>query len=732
MRRFFTKVVYVQVAMGMVAYCLADYQPGLALLAPVLCLGSWFLVDSKEGRPLPRGVVNLMVVLATGWLFYRQLTRQGPLISGLGYYILFLQLCKLFERKSGRDWSQLIILSLMQMVCAAILSNQFIFAVLLVSYLPLGMISALMYQLIQGRDQFAASARKQCGGERMPSFPAATQAGGSPSGPKDFATVAVGVGGAALVLSALLFVLLPRGRSAGLLGRFSRSRVTQVGYASKVRLTGNQTLAQNNEPVMHVRLSRNGRDIGGPGHFFRLRGMALDYYNPILETWERKQTVRQDYRLQAREPVDLLDPPAETSLVRQQVTLLVPTEDSLFAMHPPARISVPGRVGWNPHDQVLRYLDSRALSEPYWVESLERGNTPSLVGRYRRAMSSRGFGFSSYARGPVLDGETGRRIGNLATSILQEQGLSRPLAADQTPEDHQIAKALEQYLQNNYSYTLSLPSLPRGRDPIEAFLFNTRAGHCQYFASSLCAMLRSLGMRARVVTGFQVTEFNEVGGYYVVRQKNAHAWVEAWTAEGWVPYDPSPPADIEQLHRPEEGFFSKARRWYEYLEYQWINHVITFDKTQQGGLGDWFKNAWGSFLEAVRRWATGGGWFGPMFWVAAVGLVGLGAFLLRHRRRWRDLTPDKSMNASERQTYRKQIAFYVRALDRLRRAGIRRRPHQTPGAFARAAAAQDPERFGPIQPLTDLYYQIRFGGRRLDPESLRRAEELVEQLGQAP
>ena len=89
------------------------------------------------------------------------------------------------------------------------------------------------------------------------------------------------------------------------------------------------------------------------------------------------------------------------------------------------------------------------------------------------------------------------------------------------------------------------------------------------------------------------------------------------------------------------------------------------------------------------------------------------------------------MNALQRHAYRTQIAFYVRALDRLRRAGFRRRPNQTPGAFAREVASRDPKRFGVLEPLTDLYYQVRYGGRRLDPEAMREAERLVDRLSQA-
>jgi len=101
------------------------------------------------------------------------------------------------------------------------------------------------------------------------------------------------------------------------------------------------------------------------------------------------------------------------------------------------------------------------------------------------------------------------------------------------------ARALERFLKQSYRY--SLEELPAGEnDPLAAFLFEQRQGNCEYFASALAVMLRSLGVPARVVNGYLGGEWNPYGEYFLIRHSNAHSWVEAhFAGEGWVTLDPT-------------------------------------------------------------------------------------------------------------------------------------------------------------------------------------------------
>ena len=99
--------------------------------------------------------------------------------------------------------------------------------------------------------------------------------------------------------------------------------------------------------------------------------------------------------------------------------------------------------------------------------------------------------------------------------------------------------AIEHRLRSDFTYSLSFSRLP-GRDPVMDFLTRDRQGHCEYFASAMALLARSSGVPARVVSGYLVHERNPLGGHYVVRERNAHSWVEAWVGGSWQTFDPTP------------------------------------------------------------------------------------------------------------------------------------------------------------------------------------------------
>ena len=115
--------------------------------------------------------------------------------------------------------------------------------------------------------------------------------------------------------------------------------------------------------------------------------------------------------------------------------------------------------------------------------------------------------------------------------------LVRGWLADHPPPDRLIERGMDWLRAQPFSYTLTPPAL--GGQPVDEFLFDTREGFCEHYASAFTVMMRAAGLPARIVTGYQGGEFNGVGGYYMVRQSDAHAWTEVWLADrGWVRVDP--------------------------------------------------------------------------------------------------------------------------------------------------------------------------------------------------
>ena len=131
---------------------------------------------------------------------------------------------------------------------------------------------------------------------------------------------------------------------------------------------------------------------------------------------------------------------------------------------------------------------------------------------------------------------------------LDSSALSKPAhqLAVQAVAGHQATQfdevmALTTYLQQNFRYSLQLGQVPPGRDPVDWFLFDAKIGYCEQFATAETLMLRSLGIPARLATGYSTGDYNPVLNQSIVREHDAHAWVEVWFAgHGWVPVDPSP------------------------------------------------------------------------------------------------------------------------------------------------------------------------------------------------
>ncbi|MDH3743912.1 MAG: DUF3488 and transglutaminase-like domain-containing protein [Acidobacteriota bacterium] len=150
---------------------------------------------------------------------------------------------------------------------------------------------------------------------------------------------------------------------------------------------------------------------------------------------------------------------------------------------------------------------------------------------------------------------------------------------------------LEDYLRSDtFTYTLDVGNLS-GEAPIERFLFESRRGYCEYFATSMILMLRSQGIPARLVAGFVGAERNSIEDYFIVRESNAHAWVEADVpGRGWTLLDPTPGVRGEVSTRSKG--MSLLSQAYDYLVFRWDRYVLTYGFSDQVGLFTRFRTAW--------------------------------------------------------------------------------------------------------------------------------------------
>jgi transglutaminase-like putative cysteine protease len=144
------------------------------------------------------------------------------------------------------------------------------------------------------------------------------------------------------------------------------------------------------------------------------------------------------------------------------------------------------------------------------------------------------------------------------------------------------ARRIERHLLNELGYTVEFIGRG-GSQPIENFLFEARRGHCEYFASSMVMLLRAEGIPARLVTGFLGAEYNAWERAWLVRQSNAHAWVEGYVpGEGWIAFDPTPPLGRPQIEPQSLGRLFRSA--YDFMMFRWDRYVISFDFYDQIGL----------------------------------------------------------------------------------------------------------------------------------------------------
>jgi Transglutaminase-like superfamily/Domain of unknown function (DUF4129) len=208
------------------------------------------------------------------------------------------------------------------------------------------------------------------------------------------------------------------------------------------------------------------------------------------------------------------------------------------------RLSVGGRAGGSGNYQVtVEYstatedqLRGAGTDYPIWLDPYR-----DFAGAYRTGADSGGP--------DPIQGNAYR-----SKAVLQQiQDLARKVTAGQTTPYDQAA-AIESYLRSNYQYTLTPTVPPAGADPLQYFLFQSKEGYCEYFASAMGDMLRSLGIPTRLVNGYGPGSYDEKLGKYVVKESDAHTWVEAYfPGYGWIPFEPTPDGTYFPIPRGSTG-----------------------------------------------------------------------------------------------------------------------------------------------------------------------------------
>jgi hypothetical protein len=300
--------------------------------------------------------------------------------------------------------------------------------------------------------------------------------------------------------------------------------------------------------------------------------------------------------------------------------------------------------------------------------------------------------------------------------------------------DFDKAAAVENYLRTRFGYTLELPQTAV-KDPIANFLFERKQGHCEYFASSMAVLLRSLGIPARVVNGFRSDEFNDLTGNYVVRAKNAHSWVEAYFPNyGWQTFDPTPAG----YSGTPQGW-SRLALYVDAMSSFWRDWIVSYDTSHQYTLGQAAFSGTRGLLENARKWARDHyasmlKWaqrsqdrveHSPKRWAILAVAVAATILLLGNLRRVARLVHEKWLRAYPERSPEQAAAMWYRRMARaLERQGMEKPASQTPQEFLRKI--EDTRLREPVARFTAVYESARFGNSADDAQRLPELYEEVE------
>ena len=541
-------------------------------------------------------------------------------------------------------------------------------------------------------------------------------------------TVAIG----AITCGGALFFIFPR-FSAGYFAHASLQPTLMSGFTDDVELGAIGQLKRDSAIVMRV---QTGEPVNYP--MLRWRGIALSHFDG--RRWDSKDAARQ---------------------IRQ------PAEDGWIVVT--TRNELDGQVaGQMRFVTLLEPLASDALFAPSRLMQV-RGNFASDGGTY--ANSVRRSYLATDSAGSIFN--PSKNFGQIRYEGVSILPVARPEGANNAPADYpqeirelylQLPKridpriadfakeitsaapnpyarslAIEKYLRENFTYSLNLTQ-NADADPLAQFLFKTKAGHCEYFASSMAVMLRTLGIPSREVNGFLPGEYNSLAGDYIVRASDAHSWVEAYfPGFGWLTFDPTPPSNDEAT-----GMLSRFGLYVDWFQLTWNEWVINYDFAHQTELArsvgqastDW-KNTWRKkilqredrLFAGMSRWQTNH----PMMRIAFPILLIVGLLLLRME--WFHslvgwLFRQLQIGAATNDRANPQMAsrLYADLLRLLAKRGFTRAEGQTPREFA-ATFAPQPALAPMVSEFTDLYAQARFGGAPCNASRLR---TLLDQLRNVP
>ena len=705
LRLAFRLSIYLMVAAGHLALALTPEIPRLHAALLLVGLGLAWLSETSSRR-LPLWFWNwALSLLLLACLIYGVWFAEFFFKAGI-YFVAYLAAARVFRLDTSRDYWTLFVLTLMELCAASILTISVSFLFSLLIYLVAATLALILFNL------YGEAARAESGGQARRFL----------DRPWINSSFLLSTSGLALGLFAATFALfffIPR-VSRTFFRWSTRTHPLISGFSETVRLGEVGRIKLDPTPVMRVRIKGDTE----PREGLLWRGNALDSYdgrawrdslgytayNASYGTWAQ---VKRASPLKEQIEQEIYLEPTEST-----VLFALDRAESFYMPHPLAPITT---IIIHQNDYY-----TLPLSTPLYDRLLynARSRMPLFNARQlRQAWDQADARAVREELEPYLQlPKTGtERIAALAQQVVGDL---------RNPYDQVLA--LEKFLEENFTYSLE-PMETVSPNPLEDFLLVTRRGYCEHYATALAIMLRTLGVPSRIVNGFQRGAWNSYEQFYLVRQSDAHTWVEVYfPGPGWVPFDPTPVSSI--TYERTATVWSLLLDRLDALRYRWDRYVV--DLTLRDQVQGFRSFQARSFQVSNQLLRLPGllvpmlqGFFGlnrQLAWAFLLAAAGaLCVYLYRAMKRIR-LTG--GVRPSLRPEAKEALALYRRMLAALRGLKLHPGAAETALEFASRAAARAEALANPVQALTDLYQRVRFGEHGLSNSDRALAEAALREL----
>ena len=620
-------------------------MPTWISVVALLCVG-WRVLIHNGKLDYPSRMVRVVVVLFTLIVSFSQIRNIGIGLDSAASLLALGFVFKLIEMRKKRDIYVVISLCFVMSMVAFLYSQ----SVLTTLYVTLVIAVTTGAMIALNRSSTVADYRGT-------------------------ARLALKIAAQALPLTIVLFIVFPR--IAPLWAVPMQTGVNSTGVTDEMSPGDIGQLARSAELAFRVQFE-DGLELAHEQLYWR--GLVLDHFDGV--TWRRTRNSSSysvaaslaDFRISYEDRVRTQGEPINYNVI------LEPTQQPwLFGLH----------------------LAEDVNDEFFSGRNFELFNN----GRITQRLS---YDLRSYMQNQtdvlLLGSSRNRNLELPDDGNERSVEFARELRASVSTDREYANSVLAHFRQNQYFYTLNAPLL--GENRIDEFLFDTMAGFCEHYASSFTYLMRSVGIPARVVVGYQGAEMNPYENYLMVYQYNAHAWSEVWfEGEGWVRFDPTGAVSpmrielgVQEALRDDPAFmeddlFSAARfggiGWLnamrlrlDAIEYEWSQLVVNYDEEVQFEL---FERLFGEVTErkVIMLMAA----------LAFIVIIAVGFTVI-------NIEPRIQRTPINR--------FYLRVCKGLGKVNLVRRRGEGPIAFRDRVCAQRPELAEAVTELTDLYVKLNY------------------------